>query len=148
MDLKEQLNADLKEAMKSKDSIRKNVISLIRSSVKQVEIDEQRNCTDEDVSKIIVRQLKQRKDALESFRQAQRNDLVNQTNTEIDVLESYLPQPLSPEEMEELVDQAITETGAHSMKEMGVVMSKVMSRVQGRADGNTLKQLVQRKLSS
>ncbi|SDY30819.1 hypothetical protein SAMN05192546_101276 [Tindallia californiensis] len=148
MSLKDLLAEDLKTAMKNKELTRKNVITMIRSSVKQIEVDERKDLLDDDVIQIIVKQIKQRKDALESFRNGGRNDLVEQTEAEISILETYLPEPLSEEELHLIIQKAIDETGAQSMKDMGSVMSIVKKETQGKADGKVVSQLVRQKLQS
>ncbi|SMP39511.1 GatB/YqeY domain-containing protein [Anoxynatronum buryatiense] len=148
MTLKEQLATDLKAAMKNRDTVRKDVVTMIRSSIKQVEVDERKDCSDEDVQLLIMKQVKQRKDALESFQQGNRQDLVEQTEMEIGILESYLPEPLSTEELMAIVQDAVAATGAESAKDMGRVMSLVMEKTKGKADGKTVNQLVRQCLSS
>ncbi|RQD69777.1 MAG: GatB/YqeY domain-containing protein [Tindallia sp. MSAO_Bac2] len=146
MSLKDHLAEDLKTAMKNKELTRKNVITMIRSSVKQIEVDERKELSDEDVLQIIMKQVKQRNDALESFKSAGREDLVEQTKEEISILESYLPEPLTEEEILQSIQNAIDETGAESMKDMGAVMNKVMADTKGKADGKIVSQLVRQKL--
>lgn len=148
MTLKEQLADDLKSAMKNRDTIRKDVVTMIRSSIKQVEVDERKECTDDEVMALIMKQVKQRKDAMESFQQGNRQDLVEQTAAEIGILESYLPEPLSIEELTEIVREAVAATGAESVKDMGRVMSLVLEKTNGKADGKTVNQLVRQYLSS
>ena len=148
MSLKEQLAEDLKSAMRNKDKIRKDVVTMIRSSIKQIEVDERKECGDDDVQNIIMKQVKQRKDALEAFEQGHRQDLVEQTKAEITILESYLPEPLSQEELSAIVKDAVVATGAQTMKDMGKVMNLVMEKTKGRTDGKTVNQLVRQHLSS
>ena len=148
MAFKEQLTEDLKASMKNKDIIRKDVVTMIRSSIKQIEVDERRECTDDDIIAIVAKQVKQRKDALESFQKGQRQDLVEQTRAEIDVLESYLPAQLSEEELMLIIMEAITSTDAQTIKDMGKVMSQVMEKSKGKADGKMVNQLVRQILSS
>jgi uncharacterized protein len=148
MSLKQQLAEDLKTAMRNKDKLRKDVVILIRSSIKQVEVDEHRDCTDDDVMNVIMKQVKQRKDALEAFKQGQRDDLVEQTEAEIGILAEYLPKQLTEEELAVIVKDAVEETGAQSVKDMGRVMTLVMEQTKGKADGKTVNQLVRRHLSS
>ncbi len=148
MSLREQLAADMKSAMRNKDKIRKDVVTMIRSSIKQVEVDERKVCNDEDVQLLIMKQVKQRKDALEAFKQGHREDLIEQTKAEITLLESYLPEPLSQEELTEIVKEAVVATGAETIKDMGKVMSLVMEKTKGRADGKVVNQLVRQHLSS
>ena len=148
MSLKEQLAEDLKSAMRNKDKIRKDVVTMIRSSIKQIEVDERKECGDDDVQTIIMKQVKQRKDALEAFEQGHRQDLVEQTKAEITILKSYLPEPLSQEELSAIVKDAVVATGAQTVKDMGKVMSLVMEKTKGRTDGKTVNQLVRQHLSS
>lgn len=148
MTLKEQLAEDLKSAMRSKDTVRKDVVTMIRSSIKQIEVDERKECSDDDVTGIIVKQVKQRKDSLEAFEQGQRQDLIEQTKAEITILETYLPTPLTEEELEDIVKEAVSATQAQTMKDMGRVMTRVMEQVKGKADGKTVNELVRRHLSS
>ncbi len=148
MSLKDQLAEDLKTAMKNKELTRKNVVTMIRSSVKQIEVDERKDLSDDDVLKIIMKQVKQRKDALEFFQNGGREDLVEQTQEEISLLESYLPTPLTEEELLQLIQKAIDETDANSIKEMGVVMNKVMADSKGKADGKIVSQMVRQKLQA
>lgn len=148
MSLKEQLAEDLKSAMRNKDRIRKDVVTMIRSSIKQVEVDERKACTDDEVMTVILKQVKQRKDALEAFEQGRRQDLVEQTKAEVTILESYLPEPLSQEELTAAVKESVVATGAQTIKDMGKVMSLVMEKTKGRADGKAVNQLVRQHLSS
>ncbi|AOY77561.1 GatB/YqeY domain-containing protein [Clostridium formicaceticum] len=146
MSLKERLTNDLKEAMKTKDQLRKNVITLIRSEIKQIEVDKRVELEEQDIIEIISRQLKQRKDAAEEFEKGGRQDLVEQTQGEIAVLLQYLPQQLSEEEVTSIVEETISEMGVNSMKEMGKVMAAVLPKVKGRADGKTVNQIVKQQL--
>lgn len=142
MSLKKQLTDDLKEAMKSKDQVKKSTITLIRADIKQQEVDNRIELKDEDIIKIISKQLKQRKDSLEDFKRGGRDDLVKQTEEEMNVLLSYLPEQLDDENLTEIVKNTIDEVGATSMKDMGKVMPKIMSKVKGQADGKKINQIV------
>ncbi|SNT14912.1 hypothetical protein SAMN05446037_10452 [Anaerovirgula multivorans] len=146
MSLKERLAADLKEAMKNKDQLRKNVITLIRSDIKQIEVDKRVELEEQDIIEIISRQLKQRKDALEEFHKGGRQDLVEQTEQEVHYLLQYLPEQLSEEEITNIVKETISELGANSIKEMGKVMAAVIPKVKGRADGKIVNQAVKQQL--
>lgn len=119
MSLKERLMADLKEAMKEKDKVKKSVIIMIRASIKQYEVDHRVEIDDEKILDIMIKQVKQKKDAIEEFTKGNREDLVNEAKAEIDVLMKYLPQPLTEDEIKSIVKQAIEEVGANSMKDMG-----------------------------
>lgn len=146
MTLKQKLQEDLKTSMKNKDTLRKSVITLIRSSIKQVEVDKRIELNDDDVIDIISKQLKQRNDSLEQFLDAGREDLVEETRSEIEVLKEYLPQQLSEEELNEIVKQTISEVGATSMKDMGKIMSVIKPKTKGRADGKLINELVKNNL--
>lgn len=146
MTLKQKLQEDLKTSMKNKDTLRKSVITLIRSSIKQVEVDKRIELNDDDVIDIISKQLKQRNDTLEQFLDAGREDLVEETRSEIEVLKEYLPQQLSEEELNEIVKQTISEVGATSMKDMGKIMSVIKPKTKGRADGKLINKLVKENL--
>ena len=146
MTLKQKLQEDLKTSMKNKDTLRKSVITLIRSSIKQVEVDKRIELNDDDVIDIISKQLKQRNDSLEQFLDAGREDLVEETRSEIEVLKEYLPQQLSEEELNEIVKQTISEVGATSMKDMVKIMSVIKPKTKGRADGKLINKLVKENL--
>ena len=146
MSLKEKLAEDLKQAMKDKDQLRKNVITMIRADIKQIEVDKRVELSDTDVIDIISKQTKQRRDALGEFNKGGRSDLMEQTQQEINVLLTYLPEQLSEEEIVKIVGEAITEIGASSVKEMGKVMAAVQPKVKGRADGKLVNEIVKRHL--
>ncbi|SDK37882.1 GatB/YqeY domain-containing protein [Natronincola ferrireducens] len=146
MSLKQRLTNDLKQAMKDKDQLRKNVITLIRSDIKQIEVDKRIELEDQDVIEIISRQLKQRKDALDEFQKGGREDLVAQAQQEAEILLQYLPEQLSEEEVIDIVKSVIVEIGANSMQDMGKVMAAVMPKVKGRADGKIVNQAVKKLL--
>ena len=142
MTLKDRLTDDLKEAMKNKEQGRKSVVTLIRAGIKQCEVDTRQELTDEDIISLISKQLKQRKDALVDFEKANRTDLIEQTNQEIAILENYLPEQLDDVELKEIITKVVEEVGATSMKDMGKVMAKTISLVQGRADGKRINAMV------
>ena len=142
MTLKDRLTDDLKEAMKNKEQVRKSVVTLIRAGIKQCEVDTRQELTDEDIISLISKQLKQRKDALVDFDKANRTDLIEQTNQEIAILENYLPEQLDDVELKEIITKVVEEVGATSMKDMGKVMAKTISLVQGRADGKRINAMV------
>ena len=119
MTLKDRLTNDLKEAMKNKEQVRKSVVTLIRAGIKQHEVDTRQELTDDDIISLISKQMKQRKDALAEFEKANRTDLIEQTNQEIDILENYLPKQLDDVELKEIIIKVVEEVGATSMKDMG-----------------------------
>ncbi len=146
MTLKDRLMEDMKVSMRNKETLRKSVITMIRASVKQKEVDDRVDVTDDDVIELIAKQLKQRNDALVEFEKAEREDLITQTKAEIEILASYLPQQLTDEELEAVVRDAITEVNAQSMKDMGKIMGKVMAVAKGKVDGKRINEMVKKVL--
>nr|WP_297575120.1 GatB/YqeY domain-containing protein [uncultured Peptostreptococcus sp.] len=146
MSLKEKLQEDLKSSMKNKDTVKKSVVTLIRAAIKQYEVDNRVELADDAIIDIISKQLKQRKDSLAEFEKANRDDLIEETKSEIQVLEGYLPQQLSEEELEKIVIETIAEVGATSMKDMGKIMSTIKPKTAGRADGRKINELVKKNL--
>ena len=146
MSLGERLNDDMKQAMKNKDKFRLTVIRMIRSAIKNLEIAQKRTLDDDEVLDILQREVKQRKDSLQEFTKAGREDLASDVQAEIAVISEYLPQPMTEEEMKAVVQQTIQEVGASSKADMGKVMGAVMPKVKGRADGRLVNQMVQQLL--
>ncbi|MBJ6363103.1 GatB/YqeY domain-containing protein [Paenibacillus sp. GCM10012307] len=143
MNLSERLNDDMKQAMKSQDKFKLSTIRMVRASMKNQEIDFKRPLDDSEVLDILSREIKQRKDSLQEFKKAGRDDLATNLAAEIDIISVYLPQQLTEEEIKVIVQQTIQETGASSKAEMGKVMSALLPQVKGRADGKLVNQLVQ-----
>lgn len=146
MALKEQLLADLKASMKAKDTVKKSTVTMIRAAILQVEKDNKVELGDAEIQEIIAKQMKQRRDALDEFKKAKRDDLIAQTEAEMRVIEAYLPKQLTQEEIEAIVDETIKETGAESAKDMGKIMGALMPKVKGLADGKLVNQIVREKL--
>ena len=142
MSLKEQLTADMKEAMKNKEKERLAVIRMVRGAIRQQEIDGQKELGEEDVIAVISKEVKMRRDSIEECRKGGREDLVEKTQAEIDVLLPYLPAQLSEDEVRELVKAAVEQTGAATPKDMGKVMGVLMPKVKGRADGKMVNTIV------
>lgn len=134
MSLKGQIQDDMKEALKAGDRDRLKVVRMALAGIKQVEIDKRSELDDAAVLGVIEKMVKQRRDSVSQFRQGGRDDLAAIEQAEIAVLETYLPEPLSEAELDALIDAAIAETGAGSMRDMGKVMGGLKARVQGRAD--------------
>lgn len=132
--------------MKNKDTVRKSVITLIRAAIKQYEVDNRIELSEEGVIDIISKQLKQRNDSLVEFEKANREDLIEEAKSEIQVLEAYLPQQLSETELEKIVVDVISEVGATSMKDMGKIMTIIKPKTAGRADGRKINELVKKNL--
>ena len=142
MALKDQLMADMKEAMKAHDKDRLAVIRMVRGAVRQQEIDGKKELEDSDVIAVISKEVKMRKDSIEEFNKGGRQDLVEKTQAEIDILMPYLPAQLSEDEVRELVKAAVEATGAKTQKDMGKVMGKLMPKVKGCADGKMVNNIV------
>ena len=140
--LKEKLMQDLKDAMKEKNDIKKNTVQMVRASILQVEKDKGIQLEDNQIIDIIAKEVKKRKDAALDFEKSGRDDLIAQNNAEIEVLINYLPKQLSKEEIEEIVKKVIEETGASSMKDMGMVMKGAKEKIGASADGKTINEIV------
>ena len=148
MSIKEQLMADFKEAMKAHDEIAKNTISLARAAVKQYEVDNREELDDAGVIAILTKQVKMRKDALADFEKAGRTDLTEAYNAEIEVLNKYLPEQMSIDEIRDVVKETAAALGIEGGREnMGKLMGPVMGKLKGKADGNTVREAVQEFLS-
>jgi uncharacterized protein YqeY len=146
MSLAERLNEDMKSAMKSGEKFKLSVIRMIRASLKNIEIDQRRELTEQDVLDVLNREVKQRKDAAVDFEKAGREDLVDQLTKELEVILEYLPQQLTEEEIKAIVQQTIVEVGVSSKAEMGKLMGALMPKVKGRADGKLVNTIVQQSL--
>ena len=133
--LKEKLMDDLKLSMKDKDTVRKNTVQSVRAAIKQVEVDNRVELSDDDIIGVIAKEAKKRKDVLPEYEKSGRTDLIDELKREIEILMGYLPSQLSKEELGEIVKNAIAEVGASSMKDMGKIMANVMPKIKGRADG-------------
>ena len=145
--LKEKLLEDMKVSMRDKKVIRKNVIQMVRAAILQVEKDKQIDLNDEQITEIIAKESKKRKDSLVDYEKSGRQDLIDQINEEIAILAEYLPQPLSTEEIEKIVEEVIAETGASTMKDMGKVMKEAKAKIGPAADGKTINEIVKQKLN-
>ncbi len=148
MSLKVRINDDMKAAMRAKDADRLKAIRLLLAAIKQREVDERIELTDADVLAIIDKMLKQRRESIVQFEQAGRDDLVQAEKAEVTVLQAYMPQPLSAAEVEIMVGEAISATGAKSARDMGAVMAQLRPRLAGRADMAEVSQLVKVRLSA
>lgn len=142
MSTKEKLTQSLKEAMKAKDELRKRVVRMALSAIKNAEIEKRAELEAPDVLAILQKEVKARHETIEGAKQAGRDDLIGEAEAEIAVLEEYLPKGLTREELVELVKEAIAEAGATSPKEMGLVMKVLMPKIRGRADGKEANQIV------
>ncbi|MFT4412684.1 GatB/YqeY domain-containing protein [Fredinandcohnia humi] len=148
MSLLERLNNDMKTAMKNKEKDRLSVIRMVKAALQNEGIKLGTSDLSEEAElTVLTRELKQRKDSLREFSNAGREDLVNKIQTEIEILEVYLPQQLSEEELTEIVKETITEVNASSKADMGKVMAAIMPKVKGKADGALVNKVVQQQLS-
>jgi len=146
--LLKRLQDEMKAAMKSGDRDRLSVIRMLISEIKKVQIDKKKEqLSDEEIIEVLQRYAKQRKESIKQYREAGREDLAQKEEFELKVVQEFLPQPLSEEELQQIVEQVIQETGASSMKDMGRVMKAVMEKVKGRADGSVVSGIVKKKLS-
>lgn len=146
MTLKQQISDDMKNAMRAKDSARLGAVRLLLAAIKQKEVDERIELDDAAVIAIVEKQLKQRKDSASQFQAAGRMDLADQENFEIGVLNAYMPQALSAEEVAALIQQAVAETGAASARDMGKVIAWLKPKLAGRADMAAVSGLVKNAL--
>lgn len=147
MSLKDKLMEDLKFSMKNKETIRKNTVTMVRAAIKQREVDERIELNDEQILEIIAKQLKEKKMAIEEFNKGSRQDLVQLTENEIEILLEYLPKQLTEEEVEKVVKETIDEVGATSMKDIGLIMKNVMPKVKGVTDGNMVNKAIKKILN-
>ena len=145
--IKAKLQQDLKDAMKAKDVFKRETIRFLMSALKQVEVDERRELSDDDIFKIIQKSVKQREDAAKQYREAERPDLYEKEEKEAELLKSYLPKQLSEEELKAVVTEVIADTGASDMKDMGRVIKAVMAKVGSTADGKSVSNVVKALLS-
>jgi len=142
MSLNAQIKSDIKDAMRAKDTLKRDTLRNIQAAVKQIEVDERREVTDVDLEAIMVKYLKQRADAKKQFADAGRQDLVDKENAEIAIIKPYLPEPMDDAELEEVLKSIIASLGAESMKDMGKVMGAAKSSIGSKADGGRINLVV------
>ena len=148
MSLKEQINSDMTAAMKAKDAARTSTLRMLKAAIVNRQIEKGGELDEEELMKLLRSQVKQRRDSVAQYEKGGRQDLVDKETAEIAVIEGYLPQAASSEEIDKAVAEAIAETGATSIKEMGAVMKAVMPRLAGRnADGRAVSETVKARLS-
>jgi len=147
MSLNQQIKSDIKDAMRAKDTVKRDTLRNIQAAVKQIEVDERRDVTDADLETIMMKYLKQREDAKTQFADAGRNDLVEKEDAEIAIVKAYLPEPMDDAELESVLKDVIASTGAESMKDMGKVMGGAKAAIGSRADGGRINQMVKKLLS-
>ncbi len=148
MDLKSRLQQELKEAMRSRDERRKQTVRMALSAIKLAEVEKGGPLSEGEILNVLRRELKSRKETLEIARESGREDIVQEVQAEIAVLEALLPPPLSDEELDAIIEEAIQKVGATSVRDMGRVMREVMARVQGRAEGGEVSRRVRERLAA
>lgn len=146
--MKNELLQDLKEAMKEKDILKKDTITMLRAAILQVEKDSQTVLNDDEICAIVAKEVKKRKESVKEYEDAGREDIAANLKKEIEVLSKYLPEQLTEEEISKLVDEAIAESGAASPRDMGKVMSILRPKTAGKADGKLVSDIVKEKLAN
>ena len=146
--LREKIADDMRDAMKAREAVRVAALRMLMASVKNTEVEKRRELSDDEVLDVVTKEAKRRRESIEAFEKGGRSDLVEKESAELAVLEAYLPDRLSDEELAALVDAAIAETGASSPKQMGDVMKALMPKLRGRADGGQVSALVKSKLGA
>lgn len=146
--LKEKLLEDLKESMKVKNVIRKNVVQMVRAAILQIEKDKKIEVSDSQIVEIIAKEAKKRKDALEDYQKSGREDLIEQMNQEIKILNEYLPKQLTEEELTQKMQEIITELGATSIKDIGAVMKKAKETIGAAANGKAINEVAKKILNN
>ena len=146
--LKEKLLEDLKESMKEKNVIRKNVVQMVRAAILQIEKDKKIEVSDSQIVEIIAKEAKKRKDALEDYQKSGREDLIEQMNQEIKILNEYLPKQLTEEELTQKMQEIITEVGATSIKDIGAVMKKAKETIGAAANGKAINEVAKKILNN
>lgn len=147
MGLEERLNEEMKLAMKSNDKLRLSTIRMIRSAIKNREIELRKKLDDDEIYRVIQGMVRKGEESIEQFQAGGRIDLVEKEKKEIEVLKSFLPEQVSKEELIRIIDETIKETQSSSIKDLGKVMKSVMSKLGGKADGRLVNQLVKERLS-
>ncbi len=146
--MKDELLQDLKEAMKEKDIIKKDTITMLRAAILQVEKDSQKTLSDNDICAIVAKEIKKRKESVKEYEDAGRQDIADNLKREVEILSKYLPEQLTEEEIRKMVDEAIEESGAQSPRDMGKVMSILRPKTAGKADGKVVSDIVKEKLAN
>ena len=147
MSLEERLTDEMKQAMKSSDKLRLSTIRMIRAAVKNKEIELRKKLDDEEIQRVIQGMVRKGEESVEQFQSGGRMDLVEKEKKEIEILKSFLPQPIGQEEIIRIIDQSIGETQASSLKDLGKVMKSVIPKLGGKVDGRLINQLVKERLS-
>ena len=146
MSLKERIQQDMKDAMRAADKPRLATIRLILAAIKQIEVDERKDLDDTGITIVLDRMVKQRRESISQFEKAGRTDLVDQEAAELAIIQTYLPEPLNEGELNALIDEAMAQTGASSIKDMGRVMALLKPELQGRADMGAVSAMIKARL--
>ena len=145
--MKEELLKALKEAMKEKDEFKKDTITILRAAILQVEKDDKKVLTQSEMEAIVAKQIKSRKESLDDYKKANRDDIVSKIEKEIEILTEYLPEQLTLDEIKKLVSEAIEKTGAASPRDIGKVMQEIRPKIAGKADGKVVSDMVKQMLA-
>lgn len=148
MNLNDRIMNDLKEAMKNKDSFKLGVVRMVKGAIQLEKINKKRDLNDEEVIDVISKQIKLRKDSINEFEKAGRNDLADTTKKEVEVLNEYMPEQLSSEEVNKIIDEAFVKVNPTSQKDMGLIMKEVTPKVKGKADMGEVSKIIKEKLSN
>lgn len=148
MSIKDQISQDLKQAIKSRDEPKRDTLRSLMAALRQVEVDEQKTLSDDDITKILMSEAKKRRESIEAYEKGGREDEAERERAELKLIETYLPAQLSREELIVIIKQAIADTGASSPRDMGKVMSVVIPKVSDQADGRLVSQLARELLNS
>ncbi len=146
--MKEELLNDLKEAMKNKDTLKKDTVTCLRAAILQVEKDTQKSLSEDEMHAIVAKEVKKRKESIEDYVKGGRNDIVENLNKEIEILSKYLPEQLSKEDLLKLINEAVVSTNSTSPRDIGKVMQYLRPKTAGKADGKLMSDLVKEKLNN
>ena len=142
-----ELEEDLKNSLKAKNAVATSTLRLLISEIKNARIAKGEDLTDEEITSVVQKSAKQHKESIEAFEKANRDELVKQEKAELEVIKKYLPEQITPQEIERIVDEVISQTGAAVIADMGKVMGGVMGKLKGQTDGNLVSEIVTKKLS-
>ena len=148
MSLFNQINEDIKTSMKNKDSFKLSVIRMVKGAMQLEVINKKRDLNDDEVIAIVAKQIKMRKDSIEEFKKASRDDLVEKTQKEVDILETYMPEQLSEEEINKVIEEVFEIVKPTSPKDMGMIMREISPKVKGKADMGLVNKLIKEKLNN
>jgi uncharacterized protein YqeY len=144
--LKREIDRDLKEALKRRDSLRLSVLRMLKSDIRYKEIERRSELSDDEIISVLSSSIKKRKDSIQQFEKGEREDLASREKAELEVISKYLPEQLTEEELSNIISQAIEEAGATGPSNLGMVMKEVMPKIKGRADGKKVNQMVSSQL--